>query len=311
MGFRSALVESPAKLNLALNQLHLSGPFGEQQIPVEDLTALVIDNHQSTITGALLAKLGQEGCAVVVCDDKHLPCGLFLPFHQYFQQAKVATDQAEMGQALKKRLWQALVRQKVLNQAQVLKLHSCNGHQDLKELSNKINSGDTGNIEARAAQIYFQKLFGPAFFRQGHYDNEVSRLNGALNYGYAVLRSMVAKALVARGFLPALGLKHGNKFNAFNLVDDFIEPFRPIADHLALKLSQHWPPAEKHLSREDRAALLLAQHHKMFIAGEVLTAHQAVEKAASSLAKALSHKEAGLLDLPELSFAKEKKGGGE
>jgi CRISPR-associated protein Cas1 len=300
MGWKSALVESPAKLNLSNNQLVLTGQDQSGQVPVEDLTSLIIDNPQVTITAALLSHMALEGCPVIICDKKHMPCGLYLPFHQHTRQAKVAALQLDAGGPLRKRLWQGLVRQKITNQAMALDICGRDGGRKLRLMRAQTDSGDTRNMEAQAARLYWQYLMGSEFVRQGYRDDSPDRLNGALNYGYAIMRSVVCKALVSRGLLPALGVKHDNNLNAFNLADDFIEPLRPLVECQVWRLKERWPLEQLPLSREDRQELALLTHHKIEIAGQVVSAHHGAEMMASSLVRALERKEAGLLVLPEL-----------
>jgi CRISPR-associated protein Cas1 len=294
------MVENPAELSLSRNQVLLVGQEGSNQVPAEDLTALVLDNPQITVTTALLAHLGREGCAVLVCDQKHMPCGLYLPFHQHSRVAQVAARQAASSLPFRKRVWQGLVRQKIINQALTLDFCGLEGGRQLRKLLAGLDSGDSRNIEAQAARLYWVFLLGPRFIRRDYRDEEVDRVNGALNYGYAVLRSVVAQALAGRGLLPVFGVKHDNNLNAFNLADDFIEPCRPVAERAVWTLKKTWEASTEGLTREDRRTLALLAHKKMRLAGQVVPVSRAAEMMASSLVKALERHEYGLLELPEV-----------
>lgn len=198
----------------------------ERSVPLEEITALLLENRQITITTAALSRLGQCGCAVFSCDETHLPCAVFLPFCQHSRAPQVLRRQLDMSEPFKKRLWQSLVRQKIQNQAACLALAGKEREADtLRAMAARVRSGDPENIEASAAQFYFPILFGNGFTRE----QEDGR-NAALNYGYAILRGCIARSLAVYGFLPALGLHHRSTLNAFNLADDLIEPFRPLID---------------------------------------------------------------------------------
>jgi CRISPR-associated protein Cas1 len=197
-------------------------------IPVEDIGVVVLDNRQIVITQALLGALLENNVAVINCDTQHLPSGLFLPLAGNSQQSERFKSQIEASLPLKKNLWQQTVIAKIKNQAALL---AYAGHEKENMLywAESVKSGDAENHEARAAAYYWSKLFSnkiPGFIRQREGDPP----NNLLNYGYAILRALVARSLVASGLLPTLGIFHRNKYNAFCLADDIMEPYRPFAD---------------------------------------------------------------------------------
>lgn len=199
-------------------------------IPLEDIAVVVIEAREVTITAPLLSALAQYGVTLLTCDDTFIPCGQWLPFSQYYRYLKILRQQLAVTEPKRKRLWQQIIIQKVRNQAWVAQ--QC-GHmgtaKKLSMLSRQVKSGDTSYIESQAASLYFQSLFGTDFCRQRD-----SVINSCLNYGYAILRSAITRALVLHGFLPVFGLQHRSELNAFNLVDDFIEPYRPLVDFWVL-----------------------------------------------------------------------------
>lgn len=230
MAYRNLIIESPAYLSVRNSQLIIRTDK-EHSVPVEDISCVLLENRQSTITAAALSCLGQGGCAVFVCDEKHMPCAVLTPFMQHSRTPLVIHRQTEIGAPLRKRLWQSLVVAKIENQAQCLRfLGKSDAADGLVQLAATVRSGDTGNVEAIAAARYFLSLFGDGFYR-GSDDGR----NAALNYGYAIMRGCIARCLAVYGYTPALGLHHHSQLNAFNLADDFIEPFRPVVDLLVAR----------------------------------------------------------------------------
>ncbi len=231
MGWRTLHIANPARLSLRHDSLVLDNG-DEYTIPLSDLSCVVIESRQCTLTSPLIDALAASGAVTYICDDKHLPTSILLPFHAHSRQAGVARMQALWSEPFKKRCWRHIVHAKVANQAQVIRERDPETAGFLSSLCHHITSGDTGNVEAQAARAYWSALF-ENFARQIH-ENDIR--NSALNYGYAIVRGMVARALVGSGFLPAFGLHHDSELNAFNLADDLIEPFRPFVDTLVREL---------------------------------------------------------------------------
>jgi CRISPR-associated protein Cas1 len=219
-----------------------------------------------------------------------------LPFHRHFRQGEVAQKQVAMSAPLKKRLWQRIVRAKIENQAAALAAVGGGGATSLREMTRHVGSGDGSNVEARAARYYWTKLW-PEFRRE----DEGDRRNKLLNYGYAVIRSGVARSLVASGLLPSFGLKHASVTNAFNLADDVVEPFRPFVDMLAWRISDNGAPSRHDLSLEDRRAMAGVLLTEAKIAGDNATLLVATEKAAESLVRAIDNATPEVLELPTLA----------
>ena len=201
-------------------------------IPIEEIGVLVLDEARCNITQSVLAKLAESTVAVVVNNSKHLPIGILLPTGSHSLVVAIQNDQLRTSEPKKKRLWQRIVQAKVFMQSCVLRRFN-QTDRGLEEMVKRVLSGDTSNIEASAAQRYWKALFGNEFRR----DRELDGLNSLLNYGYAIIRASMARAIVASGLLPSIGLHHHNRSNAFCLADDLMEPYRPFVDERVKALS--------------------------------------------------------------------------
>jgi len=233
---RTLLFTNPVYLKTHLQQLQIHYPKESQQapksVPIEDIGLIVLESPQITLTHALLTQLLSHQIALVSCDEKHMPTGLFWPLEGHSEQSERMRHQIAASVPLQKNLWQQTVMAKINNQARVLSAHT-RSTGDMLAWANKVQSGDSTNLEATAA-IYYWKNFtdNKGFFR----DTEGSGPNKWLNYGYAILRAMVARALVCSGLMPTLGIFHRNKYNPYCLADDVMEPYRPYVDHLVLQM---------------------------------------------------------------------------
>lgn len=196
-------------------------------IPIEDIGVVVLDHPQITISQVGINRLLQNNVALISCDEKHMPIGLFLNLDGHSLQSKKFQFQIDASVPLKKQLWQQTIRAKVTNQLNLLEKKNLEAS-TLRHLIKQIKSGDTTNVEGQAAQYYWNKLISHEFQR-GRYEGG---LNIFLNYGYAILRGIVARSLVGSGLLPTLGIFHRNQYNAYCLADDMMEPYRPYIDQL-------------------------------------------------------------------------------
>lgn len=293
MAWKGVHLTKAARLSLADGQCCVKQDDGEVRVAIEDLAWIVIDTPQATLSSALLTACMDAGVAVVVTDARHTPSGLVLPFHRHHRQGAVARLQANAKESLKRRLWQLLVRRKILNQSVVLEAIGVADAGTLKEIARHVEPGDPDNVEARAARFYWGRLFHD-FVREDAAD----RRNKLLNYGYAVARAGVARALVAAGLVPALGLGHQGAANAFNLADDVVEPFRPFVDYLAWKTSGNGLGKEGDLSIDDRRAMAGVLLSDACIGEDTVTLLVAAETAAQSLVRALEDEKPDRLQLP-------------
>ncbi len=225
MAYRHIYIASGASLSISNNQL-LIKQAEDYTIPLEDISSIVIENKPVKISVVALSKIAEHNIALFVCDQRHIPNGLLLPFNSHSRQLKMIQFQFAMAKPFQKRIWQKIIKQKVMNQARCLELCEMEQADELKKLSIRVESGDKSYIESRASQIYFKALYGENFRRRR---NDI--INAALNYGYAIIRGCIARSLTAHGFLPCFGIFHHSELNNYNLADDFIEPFRAFVDH--------------------------------------------------------------------------------
>jgi CRISPR-associated protein Cas1 len=202
-------------------------------IPIEDIGVILLDNQQITITQALMARLLENNVAVITCDATHHPAGILFNLEGNTLQSQKHQAQLDASVPLKKQLWQQTVTAKIQNQAALLKEERAEAKYLLR-LSESVKSGDADNAEAKAASYYWKKLF-PDFldFKRERYGLPPNNL---LNYGYSLLRALVARALVGSGLLPTLGIHHKNQYNAFCLADDIMEPYRPFVDRIICQI---------------------------------------------------------------------------
>ena len=251
---RTLYFGNPAYLSLNQKQLVIKLPQIEKNqqftesfkkeaqttVPIEDIGLIILDHSRITITQAVFAALLENNVGLITCDATHHPTGLFLNLDGNTLQAKRFQHQIEASVPLKKQLWQQTIKQKIHNQAVVLASEQSDISSELLfNLAKQVKSGDPTNVEGRAAAYYWRYLFGEAsgFTR----DREGMHPNTWLNYGYAILRATVARALVGSGLLPTLGIHHRNQYNAYCLADDIMEPYRPYVDQLVCRLKKIYP----------------------------------------------------------------------
>lgn len=201
--------------------------------PIEDIGIVVLDNRRITITQGLLEALLENNCSVITCDSRSMPVGMMLPLCGNNTQSERFRCQIEASAPLKKQLWQQTIKAKISNQAAVLKACSAMEPKTMRRWPDDVRSGDPDNIEGRAAAFYWKNLFSQISGLEGFTrDREGIPPNNLLNYGYAILRAVVARALVSSGLLPTFGIHHHNRYNAYCLADDIMEPYRPYVDKL-------------------------------------------------------------------------------
>lgn len=254
----------------------------EMTKPVEDLGVVVLDHKQITITSGVLEALLENNCAVITCDSKSMPVGLMLPLYGNTTQNERFRKQLEASLPLKKQLWQQTVQAKINNQAAVLQ---CCTHEEVKCMrvwAADVRSGDPDNMEARAAVYYWKYLFQDI----SGFTRERSGIspNHLLNYGYAILRAVVARGLVTSGLLPTLGIHHHNRYNAYCLADDIMEPYRPYVDELVFGIVQE-TGHNVELTKEIKARLLSIPVLDVQIAGKRSPLMIAVGQTTASLYK--------------------------
>lgn len=253
-----------------------------QSIPLADIAVLIAAHPQISFSHAVLAGLAEAGGMFIACNERRMPCAMLLPLENHSTQTERFQAQANLPLPNRKRLWQQIVKAKIQAQARLLKE---NTGQDwgLEMLAATVRSGDPQNVEARAARIYWKNLFGDDNFRR---NPEGEGLNPPLNYGYAILRAITARALCAAGLHPSLGVHHHNRYDAFCLADDLMEPFRPVVDRSIAELREE-REGDPELDRETKRAILEALLARFTAEGESRTLFDWVSRTASSLALAI------------------------
>ena len=245
---RTLCFSNPAYLSLKNEQLVIKLPEVENNdslsesfkqsavrtIPIEDIGVVVLDDQRITISQGVMAKLLDNNCAVITCNASHMPVGLMLPLDGNTTQSERFKSQIEASLPLRKQLWQQTIQCKIYNQACVLASVTGERQGNMLAWVDQVRSGDIDNMEARAAAYYWKTIFPqiPHFVR----GREEEPPNNLLNYGYAILRAVIARALVSSGLLPTLGIHHHNRYNAYCLADDIMEPYRPYVDKLVIEI---------------------------------------------------------------------------
>lgn len=255
---RTVAISSPAKVALKDKQLLMSktdalGQRVEKSIPIEDIGAVILEDPRISVTHGLIAALVANNAALITCDNKYHPTGMMLNLCGNTTQAESFRHQTEASQPLKKQLWQQVVQAKILNQATVLE-NTGTKAEVLKTAASKVKSGDTDNREGVAAAYYWPRLFDsyPGFVR----GREAGYPNNLLNYGYAILRAVMARSLVSSGLMPTLGIFHHNRYNHYCLADDMMEPYRPYIDRVVVAMVALDNEAPDLLTKAHRQQLL-------------------------------------------------------
>lgn len=256
----------------------------ERTIPIEDIGVVILDHRQITVSHALLAALLDNNCAVITCDDAHLPVGLLLPLCGNTTQNERFRYQLESSVPLRKQLWQQTVQAKIANQAALLQQRGIEV-KNMQKWIGEVRSGDVDNMEARAAVYYWNTIFPqiPAFRR----NRDGIPPNNLLNYGYAILRAIVARALVGSGMLPTWGIHHHNRYNAYCLADDVMEPYRPYVDSMICTMLDEKEKITE-LSTGVKARLLSIPVTEVNIGGQRSPLMVAVGQTTASLYKCFS-----------------------
>jgi CRISPR-associated protein Cas1 len=269
-------------VTLPENKSGLTDAMRSTSIPIEDIGIVILDHQQVTISQALMAKLLANNVALITCDNTHHPTGMMLNLNGNTLQAERFTAQIEVSLPLKKQLWAQTVEQKINNQAAILKQQKQGDYQILLNYTKLVRSGDPENLEGRAAAYYWKHIFGEASGFLRH--REGNSPNHLLNYGYAILRACVARALVGSGLLPTFGIHHRNKYNAYCLADDIMEPYRPYVDALVCEMI-HQGQVSDEITKENKQLLLELPTIDVRIDGEKSPLLIAVQRTSASLVK--------------------------
>ena len=299
---RTLCFSNPAYLSMKNRQLVArieqvgDQPERTATVPIEDIGVVLLDCQQITITHGLLSALIDNNASVITCNDRHMPVGLLLPLEGHTVQSERFQDQLNASLPLRKQLWQQTVQQKILNQAALLRqLHHIETG-NMQQWAAEVRSGDSTNLEGRAAAFYWSQLL-PTIEdftrgRDGIYPNNL------FNYAYAILRAVIARALVSSGLLPTLGIHHHNRYNAYCLADDIMEPYRPYVDLLVVQTMQQFPDTLD-LTTDLKRSLLTVPTLEVRIGGQRSPLMVAASQTTASLARCFSG-ESRRLTYPEM-----------
>lgn len=287
-------IASPAELSVKLDQLVIATEAAPSvSTPLAELGVLLIAHPQVTLTQAVLSRIAVNGGTVVTCDDKYLPASMLLPVQAHYIQSERFTKQIEMTLPLRKRLWKTIVQAKL--RAQGFLLTELQGNDGgLIPMAARVQSGDKGNLESVAARRYWPLIFGDPKFRRGGVGPDQNR---HLDYGYAVLRALTARALCAAGLHPSIGIRHQNRYDAFRLADDLMEPFRPVVDRRVFEWIQE-NASDGPLDRNARSWLLGILTERYLAQSEERTLPDLLTRSADGLAQAICGEEARFI-LPD------------
>lgn len=294
---------NPAYLSLRMGQIVIKLPEVERNPdlpermkqeaevtkPIEDIGIVILDNKRITITQGLLEALLENNCAVITCDSHSMPVGLMLPLYGNSTQNERFREQLEASLPLRKQLWQQTIKAKIENQAAVLASYSKVSTKAMERWANDVRSGDPENIEGRAAAYYWKNVFS-GFEQLAGFTRDRNGMppNNLLNYGYAILRAIVARGLVSSGMLPTLGIHHHNRYNAYCLADDIMEPYRPYVDQLVLSIVSECEPDDMELTKEVKFKLLGIPTIEVTVNGKRSPLMVAVTQTTASLYKCFS-----------------------
>lgn len=293
MKYRVLYISNPCYLSIKhANIVVTSKTTGATTVPIDEIAVVVLENNHSSMSAAFLSKLAENKIALFSCDESFMPNGIFLPYHQHSRFSEVSKLQFEWSVPLKKQLWQKIVINKIENQVALLKDFDFDTKAFLPYMS-QVKSGDSENIEAIVASFYWKYIFSNSldyFTRQA---DDIR--NAALNYGYAILRGAIARATTASGFTPFFGLHHNNKLNSFNLIDDLIEPFRPIVDKEVYIMFEEELLKDEVLSKDIKRRLISLLEVEVYIEKKKYTLLSAIDTYINSLKNASTHKDSDLL----------------
>ena len=267
MSWRVVVVSSRAKLELKLNYLVIRNNAEIKKIHIDEISVLIIENTGSSVTASLLESLWKKKIAVIFCDAKRNPGAQLIPYYGSFDTSQKVLLQTKWTDHAKQNIWAEIIKEKIRKQAGCLWNHDNAAATKLLSYVPDVNLGDETNREGHAAKVYFTALFGPSFSR-----SEVNYINAALNYGYSIILSAVAREITANGYITQLGIFHHNTFNQFNLACDIMEPFRPLIDQKVI----HLPLGEDELEKEEKLMIIQVLNEDVIIAEKHTTVLNAI-----------------------------------
>ena len=289
LGWRIVHVKEGDILRLRLDNLEVRKKETKVYIPLSDITMIVLEGNRTLITTKLLSSLSQNNVGLVICDDKYLPVGIYLPYGQYHHYSKRVIKQASWTADLKGMIWQKVIEQKMNNQVDYARYSGVEASRLLlmEDLIKDLLVGDTSNREGHVAKVYFDSLYGKSFTRD---DDNV--INAAMNFGYAIVRSCMARIVVGNGLVTMLGIFHRNEFNSFNLVDDLMEPYRPLMDYW---INEFVITDQDYLSYESRLKIIEFMNQKIMIQNKKMTIDNSMQEYVASFIESMEEHDPELL----------------
>lgn len=293
--FRTLYVAAGKSITIVDNWLLIKDNIGDiNRIPVDDIYTLVLENVHTRISVYALQYLAVRGVNIICCDEKRLPACNIIPFSEHYRPYGVMKKQIALTMDFKGLLWQRIIKAKIMNQYKILDLAGIDKNvcERVRQLSEEVFPNDIGNREAVAAKMFFRNLYGYDFVR---FADDV--VNSALNFGYTIFRSAVARSLTAYGYNCVLGIHHINESNAFNLADDLMEPFRPWVDQW---IYTHNEELVDELSKQNKLSLIDLLNVEVRWNNKLMKLHNAIEKYISSFTSAIDNADVNKLLIPEV-----------
>lgn len=298
MNFRVVYINNPCSLNFKNNSLVVKNEQGETSIPLIDISTILIDNLQVHLSAYLLSKISESKVVCIIVDERHLPCGVLLPFNGKIRMMEAYKYQMNLQDEYIGKLWIKIIKNKIINQAKVLEYANQLSFIKVINYTQELQLHDATNIEGSVALLYWKLLFSNSL---DYYTRNLDNIrNSALNYGYAILRSIIANSLTCKGFILHQGIHHKNQQNQFNLADDIIEPFRPFIDIEVYNMFEIEGCSEQVLTKEIKKRLISIVDCIVLINNEKFTLLNAIDKYTDSLFN--SFKNQNINELIEISL---------
>ena len=290
MTWRTLHIKESEYIRLKLNNLEISKQGRKYYVPLSDISVIILEGNNTTITAKLLSKLSKYNILLVICDEKYLPTGMYLSYGSYHRSAKRGQKQALWSEQLKKNMWQQIVMQKINNQIAFASYQSVDMEriQNMVTLYHQVVPGDETNREGHVAKVYFNSLYGLDFSRDDYCIENI-----AMNFGYAIVRSAVARMTIGQGLIPMLGIFHCNEYNSFNLVDDLMEPSRPLMDYWVHQVIGN---KDEYLSYESRLQIIDFINQPMKYRGTKSSVEQVMQKYIKSFVSAMEKGDVSLVN---------------
>ncbi|XXF44223.1 type II CRISPR-associated endonuclease Cas1 [Sulfurimonas sp. NW15] len=283
--------------------LYFYDEASEVKVTLRDIDFLLFDNTQFSITGATLKLLAQENIATLFIDEAYQPCAILTPYHQHSTMSEIAHAQVSLDITFKSKAWQNIIISKVTNQAEVLAFMSLDTANELREFAKKVTLYDANQDEAQAARLYWKSLFNIQTFRREQGSEDI--VNVMLNYVYAIIRACIARDVSVSGMLPVFGIWHKNKYNAFALVDDLMEPFRPVCDlYVKLLLNKKYHAANNLSTNIKRDLIAILNKEYLIINNGVSTVITAIGLFVREYKKSMMLQSTEMLIFPKINTEK-------